>query len=317
MKQFKINTILTGALIMMGVFSFSSCLKNGTYYTDFSAVSASVDLPLAAANVNGPVPFAYSANVTNPQIGVYVNLASPSTLSKPVTVTLAIDSAYLSSYNQANGTSYTLMPANCYTVNSLNLTIAPGQRLDSANVKFNFANFDFTKSYILPFTIASASEPIEQWNHLMLSILVKNKYDGNYSLDIETTGWSAYGISDGLPGTYPGTMGLVTAGVSSVTFSGTGGSGNLEPAFTTGNASATAFGATTPEFTFDPTTNLLTSVINTTPNDGRNRQLAINPAVTDSRWDPNTGTIYAAYIMTQTGRPPQYIYDTLTYIGPR
>jgi hypothetical protein len=27
-------------------------------------------------------------------------------------------------------------------------------------------------SYVLPFTIASASEPIEQWNHLLIGVSV-------------------------------------------------------------------------------------------------------------------------------------------------
>jgi len=43
----------------------------------------------------------------------------------------------------------------------------------------------------------------------------------------------------------------------------------------------------------------------------------LNPAVTDSRYDPATQTIYAAYEMTQNGRPNQFIYDTLVYRGPR
>ncbi len=139
-----------------------------------------------------------------------------------------------------------------------------------------------------------------------------------YSLRIKTTGWANYGISDDEPGDYPGGMGLVTAGANSVTFyNGTSGFGNLQPALTAGNAAATGFGATTPMLTFDPATNKLIAVVNTTPDDGRGRTLHLNPAVTDSRYDPATKTIYAAYIMTQNTRPDQYIYDTLVYQKPR
>jgi hypothetical protein len=134
-------------------------------------------------------------------------------------------------------------------------------------------------------------------------------------LRIKTVGWGAYGIADNVPGTYPKGMGLVTAGPYSVatnvaTF------GNLQPALTAAGG-ATGFGATTPLITFDPATNKIVSIVNTTPNDGRNRTLYLNPAVTDSRYDPATKTVYAAYIMTQNGRPLQYIYDTLVYQGPR
>ena len=57
--------------------------------------------------------------------------------------------------------------------------------------------------------------------------------------------------------------------------------------------------------------------MNLIPDDGRGRAFAINPAVTDSRYDPATKTIYAAYLMFQNGRPTQYIYDTLVYKGSR
>jgi len=180
MKKSKINKIVTAVGMCFFVLSFSSCLKNGDYFADFASAAASVDLPLAATNVNGPVTFAYDAAQANPSIPVFVNLASPAVLDKDVTATLAIDDAYLTKYNIDNGTSYTLLPSNAYTVSKFNITIKAGKRLDSATVKFDFSKFDFSKSYILPFTIASASQPIEQWNHLMLNIVVKNKFDAQY-----------------------------------------------------------------------------------------------------------------------------------------
>ncbi|HET9826589.1 MAG TPA: hypothetical protein VFP87_14715, partial [Chitinophagaceae bacterium] len=90
----------------------------------------------------------------------------------------------------------------------------------------------------------------------------------------------------------------------------------------TASGGATGFGATTPLYTMDNNANTLVSVVNTTPNDGRNRQLAINPnppAATPvwNTFDPATHNLYLAYLMTQTGRPTQYIYETLTYTGPR
>jgi hypothetical protein len=90
----------------------------------------------------------------------------------------------------------------------------------------------------------------------------------------------------------------------------------LQLAFNAANGS-TAFGATNPQFTFDPSSNALTAVTNLAAPDSRNRQFQINSAVTDSRYDPASKTIYAAYLMTQNGRPTQYIYDTLVYQGTR
>jgi len=180
MKKIKLNKVLVGvgAVLMMG--TLNSCLKNGKYYTDFSAISASVDLPLAATNNNHPVPFAYDAAASSPSIPVIVNLASATPLSSATTATLAVDAAYLDDYNTANGTSFLLMPADAYTVDGWDVNIPAGKRIDSMVVHFDFNKLDLTESYILPITIAQASQPIEQWNHLMLNIQVKNQYDADY-----------------------------------------------------------------------------------------------------------------------------------------
>jgi hypothetical protein len=66
-------------------------------------------------------------------------------------------------------------------------------------------------------------------------------------------------------------------------------------------------------FTFDVATDKLVSVTNTTPDDGRGRAFFLNPAITTSRYDPATKTIYAAYMLKQNGRPDMAIYDTLTF----
>ncbi len=181
MKKMKINKVLAGVGVMLLMGSFSSCLKNGKYYTDFSSVSASVDLPLAATNNNNPVPFAYDATAASPSIPVVVNLASPAPLGSSTTATLAVDATWLSDYNTANGTSYVLMPADAYTVSSWDVTIPAGKRVDSMVVHFDFNKLDLTQSYVLPVTISQASQPIEQWNHLMLNIQVKNQFDADYT----------------------------------------------------------------------------------------------------------------------------------------
>ncbi|MFI5185285.1 MAG: DUF1735 domain-containing protein [Chitinophagales bacterium] len=297
--------------LLLILFGFTSCLKNSNHNIDFSTAGASVELPLAAANNNTVVSFSYTA-VPSANIPFYINLASPHTLGTSVTATFAIDSVYLTDYNTANSTNYQLMPDSDYTVlNGWNRTIPAGQRLDSMYVKFDFTKMDATQTYVLPVTIKTASVPIEQWNHLMISPSVRNKYDGEYNLDIETDGWGAFGIADGPP-SYPwGQVGTVTYGPSSVIFDIL-----AQPVCLTGGG-ATGFGSTEPLLTFDPNTNLLVSVVNLAPDDGRGRKFQIDSAVTTSHWDPVTKNIYAVYLMFQNGRPTQHIYDTLIYQGSR
>lgn len=157
---------------MLAMFSLTSCLKSGPYNYNFSGVGASVDLPLAASTGNGVAAFTFAAGSNT--FPVYADLASPSPLSKSTSVTLMVDSAYLNSYNSSNGTSYTLLPDSDYTINTLNLTIPAGQRLDSAQVTFNIAKVDTSSaiSYVLPISISSASEPVEQWSHLLIGVTV-------------------------------------------------------------------------------------------------------------------------------------------------
>ncbi len=154
------------------VLAFTSCLKNSPYNVDFGQGGASVELPLAAANNNSVVPFTFA--VGSNTFPVYVNMASPNVLSTSTTATVGIDSVYLNAYNASNGTSYTLLPDSDYTISGFSLTIPAGQRLDSVDVTFNISmiNTSPSISYVLPFTITQASEPIEQWNHLLIGVTV-------------------------------------------------------------------------------------------------------------------------------------------------
>lgn len=158
-----------GAVLLVMV-TLSSCLKNGPYNVDFTSVAPSVDLPLAAANSNGVVAFTFQAGSNT--FPVYADLASPAVLGTSTTVTLIVNSAYLNAYNTANGTSYTLLPDSDYSVSTLSLTIPAGQRLDSAEVTFNIGMIDTSSaiSYVLPFSISTASQPIEQWSHLLIGV---------------------------------------------------------------------------------------------------------------------------------------------------
>ena len=235
-----------------------------------------------------------------------------------ITVNVAVDTAALNTFNNANSTAYVCPDNTTYSFPS-SVVIHKGESQAYVHVTITASpSFDFNAPYALPLTITTASSGTVSPNMgSEINIFgVQNQYDGHYSLQIKTVGWIDYGISDNEPGDYPGGLDLVTAGANSVSFY-SGNSGAGQPAFTEGNAGPTSFGATSPLLTFDPSTYALTSVVNTTPDDGRGRTFYLNPAVTDSRYDPSTHTIYAAYIMTQVGRPLQYIYDTLVYQGPR
>jgi len=246
--------------------------------------------------------------------------------SEDIQVTLVLNPAVIGDYNSNpdHPASHEEAPSSVYTIlNSGDsaggyiVTIPKGSNTGYLQIKLkanDFLGFDYaigvqissvSPGYLIASNASTGS----------LAIAVKNLWDGNYTLTQKEVGWAAYGIADNETYTWPDDVSLVTASAVANTVN-TAYGGNLQPAFTTGGG-ITVFGATAPKFTFDPATNAVVGVENTEPDDGRGRTLYLNPDVDDSRYDPDTKTIYVANIMTQTGRPKQFFYDTLTYVGPR
>jgi len=320
-------------------FVTAGCLKDKDYDNRSiqslrtSGTQKIVEIGLTSTSTDNHLVIAMKAldhDSTIDLIPVIVNSADG--VSEDITVTLVSNPALIGNYNAINGTSHEQAPSNLFTIinppssdgTGYLVTIKKGTNVGFLQIKLRSDKY-LGHDYAFGFQISKVDPPgyliSTNLSTGIVAIGIKNKYDGLYTLRIKTVGWTAYGIADGVTGTYPGDFGLVTAGATSVSFSNPS-SGNLQPAFTgTANVpgtigGATAFGATTPLLTFDAT-DKLTSVVNTTPDDGRGRVLLINPAITTSRYDATTKTIYAAYIMKQNGRPDQFIYDTLTYKGPR
>ncbi|HTS44364.1 MAG TPA: DUF1735 domain-containing protein [Puia sp.] len=288
----RFKKIVFSAGLLATISCLSSCLKNGNYYTDFSAVSSSVDLPLAASTGNGITAFAYPPTVTTVTLPIYVNVASVNPPSKATTVTLALDTAGLSSYNNDNGTAYVPLPDSVYTLSSMDLTIPSGTRLDSITVTIDLSKLDLSIPYVLPITIASASLPIEQWNHLFYYVAVKNQWDGIYS-------FKGYTLRSGDPvktGNFSGQqMTLLTSGSNSVNFA------TLQLW-----ADLTGVGIGNPMLTIAADN----SVTISSPGG------AMNDPSYSSLYDPSTQTFYISFTWG-AGPSSRLATDTLTYLGPR
>ncbi|PZR23013.1 MAG: hypothetical protein DI535_24995 [Citrobacter freundii] len=219
----------------------------------------------------------------------------------------------------------TVLPAGSYAIKTLTPVITAGHTsCDSIVIVFNnSAALDPTVTYGIGLNIKNADNGYKvaaNQRTMVISLSIKNRFDGVYSLRMGLTGWAAYSIADGVSGAFPGEIRLLTASGNSTTMYSTSRSSDLQPGFTGGTGfidGSTSFGAAAPEYVFDLATNKLIGVVNTLPDDGRGRGFGLNPAVSDSRFDPATRTIYAAYYMKQNGRPNMYIYDTLTFLRDR
>lgn len=318
MKKLSLPLALAAAVLLV---AGAGCLKDKEFEDEEYGVQIN-EVKGVAFPQNNPITLAITAQTTPLTVdGPVITLEQNDIAASDVTITVVLNDALVTDAEK------TVMPVGSFTIPSLTVTIPAGQKFSDA-LKITITNslvLDPNQEYGIGFTISAVDQGYTiaaNQKNMLFVFTVKNKYDGNYALIIKTTGWAAFDISDNLPGVWPSTdegfsIGMITDGANSVRmFDFWGADDFAQVAFTTDNAGATTFGATAPRFIFDPATDQLTNVVNDIPDDGRGRVFAMNPAETDSRYDPATKTIYAAYILKQNGRPDLLIYDTLTFVSP-
>ncbi|RNL50547.1 DUF1735 domain-containing protein [Pedobacter jejuensis] len=178
MKKFNINKLFPILLVAL-TFNLSSCLKPKETYVDFSKVGTTIELPLAALNQETGVKVVtktYASSATPSDLPVVVNIASPKTLDRDLTVTLAVNANdAIGKLNAAVPTgAYVLIPSNGYSVSSLKVTIPAGQRTGTVNFKINSSLIGTTNTkYVLPVSIVDGGgEQISLYSTVNYNIIV-------------------------------------------------------------------------------------------------------------------------------------------------
>lgn len=136
------------------VFAAGGCLKD-TPYLDVSHTAPMIEFGLSPANGDYG-PFSFNGDTTGaPAADTAVGLviASPQVLNKAYTITVSVDTSQISAFNSANGTSYSLLPANLYSMTSASVTIPAGYRIGRLAISVNLPAFPATHTYALPLTI--------------------------------------------------------------------------------------------------------------------------------------------------------------------
>src|SRR5579862_907912 len=188
------------------IFSFSSCVKDTGPVEDYSQSP-----PVISFQCNGQGSNSQSVGVlgtsseANPSLdSVEVSLGTANLyLSAPVTVTIAPDQGTLDNYNQAHGTSYTILPSADYTIqDNGTIVIAPGKNLVNFAVSFFGSGIDFSQGYALPLLITQAkgggSVVATNLNYFILIVTPANQYSGNYSAAGTRTLYAGPTISSGV-----------------------------------------------------------------------------------------------------------------------
>jgi hypothetical protein len=295
----------------------AGCLKDDavTDYSD-SSIKPVVLIPNGNFPRTNAAPLLTFEVSTQPsEIRLYARVSWSKPLGRSIDVTFQKNPTLITDFNARYGTHFSELNADAYSIPTLKVTIPGDQNEAYIPIQLFTEKVDLSKENMLAFTMTDASGEVIASNfaHMVFPIGVKNKYDGAYNARIKSVGWAAYGIADGTTFSWPaGQLHVVTAGANSFTLWMNNLGWDFLPAFTA-SGGVTGFGATAAIFTFDNATNKLVNVDNTYADDGRGRDLVMNPSVTDSRYDPATKTLYLSFIMKQTGRPDQYFYDTLVY----
>lgn len=145
------------SLILSGLVSLvflSGCLKDKPYL-DASNTQPIIEFGVSPANGStGPFKFkgdTVGAAAADTAVGFVI--ASPQVLTKDITVTIAVDPTQIDAYNMANGTSYTMLPANLYSIPNLTVTIPAGFRAGRMPIHLDIPNLPATHLYALPLSI--------------------------------------------------------------------------------------------------------------------------------------------------------------------
>ena len=305
----------TMALLML-VVSLSGCLKDQGYedgeygtITNRTTGKKFISIPLAA---NKPNVVGVEAKVGFQDINLFkfsYDYQSPADADIPVTV--AQDNALVTALDP----TIVLLPANAYQIVNLTTTIKAGQVIsDPFVVRLNTELLDPTKKYGIAFRITDVPAGVQKstnLNEAIFAFTIKNKYDGIYSFRCRMDhpadrdpAWNR-GVWS-----YPYDIHLVTTGPNSVKMFNTAFAAGFHPLVTTG---VSGFGSTEPNFVFDASDRLIDCFNGV----AGARTFKLNPAVTNSRYDPATKTLYAAIMMGQTGFADIPIFDTLVFIKPR
>lgn len=315
MKKTSLYTIIAGIALTS---CLTSCLKDSTQ-PDFTQNKPVIELPIGSSAGNGggnSIAASFTVGPTPSDYFVWVNYAAPNAPSQNVVVTLSVDTAAVTKFNQVNGTTYSQLPANGYTLASNKITIPSGTNKVKFPIKINTANLDPTKTYAFPLRIVDGGGFTVSGNFgLLISIItLKNKWDGVYTV----TGTMVDQTTPTLTGEYPRTFQLITQGPNTVAVydNGSYSHGILS------SGSGTSYGSFSPLFTIDPTTNIITSAVNyygQPSSNGRSARLDVSGdnKFTMSADGTTPVSLKVKYIMVQAGADRTFFDETWTYTGSR
>lgn len=325
-------------LVVMGGTLFS-CLDDETAPLDPTGSKNVIEfydnsVPISPAGAIYPAwvtSFGVSPEATFEQT---ISFSGANDNDKNIEITLAVDPIALEDYNEQMAElsetyqPYEILPESNYSIPNMTVTIPAGQTKANVTITVFPDKFDLSKNYAIPLRIQSASHGIlsAHFSVAILATVVKNKYDGVYTVSVPEGYTNAQGMVDvtnaAFSGVYPKTVELRTVNGNTVNYYDQEYSlqGHI---FNTGDG-ASYWGGFAAQFQFDES-NQVISVVNALGQGNNNRSGKLDAAqpsapVMEFEADgvtPKTMTIW--YIMRQenTATDRAFWKEVYTYVGPR
>lgn len=297
---------------------FISCKKQADFLKD--AKAGYTDAVGFGEDNNTITNLAIDASVTTLSQALNAYLSSHGTYGQSISVTVAANPTIVADYNTANGTNYTVMPSDSYTLPST-ITIPANSKEGLANVDFNVTTMlthglAFALGVEITQVTGGPNAILTQHSQHLFIIQIKNKYDGVYDIDGSFVDYS----NAAFEGVYPLRWELVTKSATSCVVYDAEDFTSPTPAYIfwtgTGYSYYGSFGLI---INFN-SSDQVSSVVNYYGQpSGNGRSANLNPAGVNT-YDPATKTIQVSYWLDQPSviTPHRSAFDeTWTYFGPR
>jgi hypothetical protein len=332
------NNILKLCVALLAV-TLASCLDDDKYALDPEGTQNVIEfydasVPTSPAGAIYPAwttSFSVSPEATLVQ---RISYSGPQDNDKDIVLTLAVDPVALQEFNFQMDTlgqgTYELLPASNYSIPSMTVTIPRGQDGVDVSITLFPDQFDLSRNFAIPLRIVSASSGAlsRHWSVAILATVVKNKYDGVFTVTPYGNLSAADGMDDvttaAFYGIYPKTIELRTVNGNTVNYFDQ--EYNLQGHIFSNAGAATYFGGFAAQFAFDVTTNQVTSVVNAFGQTNNNRSGKLNldpaapaPVMTFEADGVTPKTLDIWYIMRQnnTSTDRAFFKERYTYEGPR
>jgi hypothetical protein len=321
MKLYR-NILAVGVLAT----SMSGCLKDTSQVMNAANSPSVIEFANTANLTTNATTNPYALNTikiamdpTNPSYNAVISYSGASDAPEDITVTVVSDPTILTAYNTKAGTAYPVLPSTNFTLPSTSVVIKKGTR--KVNFPINLLGSDtyFGKNYALPLTIKTASSGTISGNfqHMIYLITGVNRADGIYELHFKM-GPNDRGIDEFPVSWYYSDIQMLTQSTTTSALvninAGTSATSGVHAAVSVGLP--TNIPTTVPLITLDPVTYKITAVKNNVTTS--TRTLTLNTAAgVDNKLDKTTGNIYLSFTVTETGKLPMLVYDTLFYKTPR